>query len=457
MKPEDFLKAVKEGSEKAVALGKKQATSYFRSVTGASKEEAEAFYVTVRAACSDLSIVANMSQDDFISFLDSGSLVVELPEDKEAREYALKRREFSNKLGIEGIATYASITSRNSGDQRFGPVGVSLLGVTEQVACLSGDVLRFSDPTRSDYVSDPKTAFYSWDDVADCKAASSILRMPPQRLLQGTASLLKELLEGTEYGRVEGFVFSPVAKKNFGEVVVPSEEQAMSLQASFAQMAVFVPMSIRKIDGENSVTLHSGEKPEPQKASSPMRHLAAGDRVVTKPFASSTRREGQILDVSNGLVTVQWDDDSRSMFGLVEAMSRLMPGPKEPKVSDPERGYVLDGMDDRTAKLLSGFGHDPVSLYSVVSHWRPASPSATEWLRPMMERIEGLGIKTSITKGFKETDEGELAFLPHSWLEARLPDRCRLVIDVGFDRLAIVAGEAEEYVKPLSGPTPIWA
>lgn len=455
MSPQEFIKKVKENSQKSVAYGKDSAIEYFQSLTNSSKKDAENFYMAVRSAYSSLMVVANTSSDNLVSFLETGVWAPSTPEG-DAGKYAKKRDEFSARMGIAPSA-YASITHRTSGDRRFGPVSVSLGGSRDMTACLAGDALRSSDPSRPDYVTDPMLAFYSWDDVADCKASSSILSMPSGKVLQGTASILNDILDGVEFGRAEAFVFGEVSPRNSRKIVVATTEEASSLSVALSSLSMFVPVYVdpqrdQIVDPWSKRT----EEHVPEKPSAPMRYLAVGDLVVTKPMASSMVKNGQVIDVSDGIVTVQWDDSTRSIWGVAEAMARLMAAPKRPKEKTDMTGYVLDGMDDRTARLLSAYGYDPVSLYSLVSHAKPASPMAKGWIRPMLDKLEAMGIKASKTSGFRETRRGNIAFMSHDWFEARLPDHCRLVIDVNSDEIRIVAGEAEEYVKPRHGPIPIW-
>lgn len=455
MSPKEFLKKVKDNSQKSVAFGKDMAVEYFQKITNASRKDAENYYVAVRSSYSSLKVVANTSGENIIAFMETGVWAASETHG-DAGKYAGKRESFSEGLGIKPSA-YASITHRASGDRRFGPVSVSLNGVHEMTACLAGDVLRSLDPSRPDYIADPMMAFYSWDDVADCKASSSILSMPSGRILQGTASILQDIIDGVEFGRAEAFVLGEMSTRNLGKVVVCSTEEAASLRASLEHLSMLVPIYVDSHRDQivdpwaKRTEEHESEKPSP-----PMRYLAAGDMIVTKPMASSVVKYGQILDVSDGIVTVQWEDSTRSIWGVSEAMARLMAAPKKPKEKTDLTGYVLDGMDDRTARLLASYGYDPVSLYSMISHAKPAAPMATGWIRPMLEKLESMGIKASKTSGFRETRRGNIAFLKHEWFEARLPDHCRLVIDVNFDELRIVAGDVEEYVKPKSGPIPIW-
>ena len=457
MNSQKFMERVKENSNKAVSYGKDAAVAYFQSLTNSSKKEAEDFYMSVRSAYESPRVVANTSVENLIAFLETG-IWAQGEADGDAQDYSQKRTFFSSKIGVDPVA-YASITLRPSGDRRFGPVSVTLNGVRGVTACLAGDVLRSVDPARPDYIDDPMLAFYDWEDVADCKASSSILSMPSGRILQGTASVMQDILDGVEFGRAEAFIFGELSTKNSGKIVVATIEEAENIREALESVSKLAPIYVEPqrdqvVDpwGKNT------SERVPEKLSKPMRYLAVGDMVVTKSMASSaTRKTGQIIDASDGVVTVQWEDSTRSVWGLPEAMARLMPAPKKAKEKTGLTGYILDGMDDRTARLLSAYGYDPVSIYAFVSHAKPAAPMAKGWIRPMLEKLEDMGIKASKTSGFRETRTGNIAFLEHEWFEARLPDHCRLIIDVGADDLRIVAGDAEEYVKPRSGPMPIWA
>jgi len=455
MNAQEFLKKIKENSAKSVSYGKDSAVKYFQSITNATKKDAEAFYSTVRSAYVEPNIVVNTSIENLVAFLETG-IWAHGETSGDASSYSKHRDKFSSELGIKPIA-YGSITHRPSGDRRFGPVSMSLNGVEEFTACLAGDVLRAADPGRPDYVPDPMLALYVWEDVADCKASSSILSMPSGRILQGVASILQDIMDGVEFGRAEAFVLGGISQINSGRLVVASPDEARVLRDALSPLSMFVPVYVDSkrdqiVDAWSKQTDVRVPLPVPQ----PMRYFAIGDQVVTKPMASSLPKHGQIIDMSNGLVTVEWEDASRSVWGLSESMSRLMSAPKAPKEQKGLTGYVLDGMDDRTARLLSSYGYDPVSLYSVVSHVKPASPMASGWVRPMLEKLEAMGIKATKTTGFRETKAGNIAFCEHKWFEARLPDHCRLVIDVNSEEVRIVAGEADEYVKPRHGPMPIW-
>jgi hypothetical protein len=118
-----------------------------------------------------------------------------------------------------------------------------------------------------------------------------------------------------------------------------------------------------------------------------------------------------------------------------------------PRKTDGAVAYELPGMDDRSALLLASLGVDPVDVYSVASHAKPSSPHASGWQEVLTKAMSGIGIEVHVVSGFVRSS-GKEAFRKYCWLEGRLPEGNRLVMDVSPNGIKIRAGSVPEYVLP---------
>lgn len=450
---EDFLRKVSEGSGRAIAHGRKMAIEHYRASTSSSQAEAETFYDAVRAIMMDCKVVLNCSVSDAVRFISSGKYEPRHPDDgayNRHQEYIRRRATLEDDLGCRGLKpVYASISRSRQGDRGYGRVSLQLSGISGRFVCLAGDALRLVDPARPDFVKDPGLVLYSEDHMADCRASSTICSMTPAQLAGGVDSALGMVLDdGLEFGRSEAIIVGGVSSRSIRSMVVRSADERKEAQAALSSMKKFLPVYVEKSDVKHLEPHLAGTSPvveeKPAVASS---YFGIGDRVAMKPGPGRSRAMGTIIDITNGLVTVQWDGDSRTSWGMIEAMANIMPTFDKPDAEGPHRAYVLDGMDAGTVAVLSEFGIDPVNLYCIASHFRPASPMASGWQAGLAAKLADIGVQTTMQRGFRERNEGRNAFEKCEWIEARLPDHGRIVFDVGFERIRIVAGDADEYVR----------
>ena len=457
-----FLEAVATRSPAAVAFGKAQAIAKYCEFTGAGKEEAEAFYSAIRAGCSKPKIVLNMSEKAFFSFLEQGCYSPNA-EGKELKErfnlQAKKRTDSEKALGCLGLnPTYASVMLRPEGDMTYGSYAVELKGVEKQAAYICGDSFRIRSPARSDYVEEPSLILYAYEDLPDCKAASAILAMKKSDLSGGPAYALQAVMEGSaEFGRCEALIFSPVMFKNAAGVVASSPDDARLIRQALMKRGTIMPIRISK--GAVPIVSPSTDS---DPADSPMprveveqKHFVLGDRVLLKPMASHPRVLGTVVGVDQSGITIQWDNSTRSVYDMVEALMRVMnaPGGKGPRdYSVPVVTYSMPGMNGETVERLSAAGIDPVTVYSVASCHRPPSKNAEGWKDALLKSLAKVGVAGSLVKGYVPATSGNEAFSEYEWIEARLYDGSRLIIDVTPEGVRVISGESEEYVVPQGMP-----
>lgn len=449
----DFVKKVAASSVLARNYGQSAACAYYARVMSATKPEAEAFYDAVKGALADNKIVLNMSGVALSEFLAAGRFSPDhsrSDEDRKFNNHSHKRSQAEKAMGCNGLSpVYASLTKGTEGDRQYGDCSVVLSGLGGEAVLVSGDTARLRNPSSPDYVPDASLVLYSMDDAADCRAAAAILALPESVLLAGPLAALDAIgSAGNEYGVCEAMLFGDVSASAISQITVESEASACGFRTRLASMGKLCPVVV----SSRPITIYGrSADPEgaPPRLSVPQKHFSMGDRVAMKPTASNPAVLGTIMDVSNGLVSVQWDDSQRAVYDMTEALMRVMSAPEPAKRVDGMVSYSLPGMDDATVIALSLLGIDPVTLYSMASHAKPASPEAGWWQEPLLKSLAGMGINAYVAKGFaKNSGPDTLAFVPHKWLEARLPGGARLVMDVGDSGITIRAGDPEDYILP---------
>jgi len=454
-----FLEQVATRSPAAVAFGRAQAVSHYIGMTGSGKEEAEAFYDTVKAACSSPKVVLNMSGRAFSEFVEAGSYSPRMEEGGLRERFNLqarKRTDSERALGCLGLnPTYASVMLRPEGDMSYGAYAVQVRGLEDSAAYICGDSFRIRSPARPDYVEEPSLILYDRAGLPDCKAAATILAMGPADLSGGPARALQTVMEGqTEFGRCEALIFAPVSFRNAAIVVASNGEGAREARRSLMKRGTVMPIYVS--NGAIRISSPADLDPEdnpPRKPEAQQKHFVPGDRVILKPMASHPRILGTVIGIDQSGITTQWDDGTRSVYDVVEALMRIMAAPEVPKQAhSPVVTYSMPGMDGETVERLSSAGIDPVTVYSVASCHRPPSKAAEGWKEPLLESLAKVGLIARPVKGFVHADDGEDAFAEHEWIEARLYDGSRLVVDVTPQGVRIVSGEADDYIVPQDFP-----
>lgn len=453
-----FIQKIKEGASKAVAHGQEVAIKYYMKTTGADRAEAEAFYHGVKAVCSQSGTVLNISPSNLLVFMSTDEYrpLFENPELlAKFNHYAKRREQAERAMGCFGLSPiYASITLLPQGDRGYGKCALRLENIAENAVLLSGDSFRLRNPAREDYEPDPMLVLYPFSHLADCKAVSVITAMGQHDLSAGPAQSLLNIMDPQrEFGRCEALIFSPLTSSNVTEIVTPSQETSKTIRKALMRIGKAMPVVTATETPEmisRSADIEMPDDPAPKQAL--QRHFVVRDRVITKRMSSGPQVQGTILDVSNGQITVEWDDKSRSIFDMVEAMMRIQEAPKEAAFGQSGMVvYSLPGMDDKTVLMLSAGGVDPVSLYSLATHNLPAAAAVQGGLENMIESMSKLGLSGSVVRGFVPSS-GEEAFTRKEWIEAQLATGARLVVDLDPEQLIIKAGDIDDYIKPHIEP-----
>lgn len=455
-----FIAKVKEDVQKSIDFGKKLAIDHYMQQTGAPESEAEAFYHGVKAVASQARVVLNLSSSGLLMFV-AGNEYKTMDESVDMiakfNQFALRREQAERALGCYGLSpTYASVTMLPQGDRGYGKCSMTLENIGKDAVLVCGDSLRVRAPTRPDYVADAALVLYPFSAMADCKAASVIIGMGRHELMAGPAEALMLTMNPTkEFGRCEALVFGPVKPHNVSEIVVASPDTAKTVRKILMRMGTMMPVVTSQMTPEIIYRPADHEmRDEPPIKQAVQKHFVVGDRVATKPSGNHGRDPvfGTIVDVSNGQVTVQWDNKQRSMFDMVEALWRIMDAPEKHQQGSSMFIYSLPGMDDETVLALSSAGVDPVSLYSLASHHKPSAHRIEGGLSNMVRSMASLGLQAKIVEGFVPSAEGDEAFARKMWIESRLATGARLVVDLDAAAIRIKAGDADDYIVPMLVP-----
>lgn len=452
----EFVERISKSSEKAKNFGRQLAIKHYMAMTGASEDEAAAFYEGVKAACTNCELVLNLSPSAVAQFLTDGEYVpISENSELEGRfnHYALKREQVERALGCEGLApAYASVTFLAEGDRGYGKCGMTLEDVEDKTVILCGDSFRVRNSARSDFADDPEMILYDYDDLADCKACSTICAMGVSDLAGGPAMSLSRILEaGHEYGRCEALIFKKITPDNVNRIVAATEKDARTVRKILAKIGRIVP--VIESDVTPKIVSIKDEPDEINPEGAKQLHFKVGDRVALKPMASHPRMLGTIIGVADGGLTVEWDNKNRSMYDMTEALMRIMGAPTEqPALREGMVVYSLPGMDGDTAQILSGAGIDPVTLYALASHYKPAAPSIEGWTDNLIKALAHMGVNAKKVSGFTVAEDGEEAFKKRDWLESKLASGARLVLDIDPRQIVIRAGDIDDYVLPDPQP-----
>ncbi len=451
-----FIQKVKDNAHDAIEYGKKTAIAHYVNMTGADEAEGEAFYLAVKAIASESKVVLNLSATSLLVFMASNEYkpMFENPEMMNRfNHYAGKREQAERALGCFGLSpTYASITFLEEGDRGYGKCAMKLEDVSDSAVLICGDSFRVRNPSRPDYVADANLILYPFAAMQDCKAASIITSMSKHDFAAGPARALESILDPEkEFGRCEALIFKKVTPDNVAEIVAASTDASKTIRKILMRMGKMIPVVTCRNDGEIiSPATEKETDDDPIVKNSKQEHFCVGDRVATKPTAQHPKVIGTVMDISNGQITVQWDNkEARSMFDMVEALMRLMSAPEQGPVHKGMVVYQLPGMNEETVMTLSASGIDPVSLYSMASHFKPAANNAKGSLEKMIDSMAALGLHGNVIKGFIPSDEGEDAFKHHEWIQAKLPSGERLIIDFDANKLIINVGDTEDYIEPM--------
>lgn len=437
-----FLKKVRDNSDRSVARGREDAVEYYMKCTGAVEDEAMKFYESVKSLCANDKVILELPSEELIRFLADGAYV---PEGFDGRTYnASKAREISRALSLGIMPIRASLKSKLGGKKDTFSL---VLTPIRDVAFFNGTLDRLRNPARADYAEDPDEYLYGPDDADDCRAASIIRAIPATELAGGPYRLANELVEGNkEYGVAEVLILTRITPSLVEEIVANSEDEAAKARRILDKMGKVVPVTSR--DEIETVDPWESEEPEHEaETSSRQAHFQTSDRVAMKPRLNNPSLKGNVVDVSDATVAVQWDNGERHVYDMAEALMRLLPQPGE---APPVKGmvtYNLPGMDDETVLALNALGIDPVTVHALASHAKPASGKARGWQDTLKSSFRDIGLPLKEVSGYVYAG-GRRPFVSKEWFEASLPEGGRLVLELGSSRMAIRAGEADDYIVP---------
>jgi hypothetical protein len=440
---EQFLDSVKTSSAMAVKHGEKCAIRHYMTIAGGDRDEAEAFYNTVKTCCDKLNIVIAVQGDQLDSLLQGESLA-------ETEGFSKRRKSAEKILGCNQFSPICAVASFKRASPASGH-SLKLRDVSSS-AIFVNDISRLVDPSADNYVSDYRLVTYCADNLPDCKAASMICGMTKADLGVGPAVVVKRVMDRElERGRCDVLLLKPVTLRNVASISATPED-AVELRHRFAKSGHPIPVYSHKTMGPTVQTdplqFESVSREATQK------HFCVGDRVSLKPSMSHPQVQGTIDDTSGGLVVVKWDNDTMGVYDMVEALMRLMDAPKqatqEPKGPLPVV-YAMPGMSDESVSILADCGYDPVVIYSMVSHYKPVSENALGWQDQLVDALKKVGLNARPVKGYVES-LGDDAFAEKEWLEAELPSGARLVLDVKHNEVRIEAGDPDGYVLPDDHP-----
>jgi len=436
----DFISRVKKESHLNLKRWKSYAINHICRLMGCEKEQAEKIYLAAKNI--DNKIILNLNPDEFCDFL--------LEHTVNQSDSEIKRQA-RNALGISHLyPVWASYTKNPEGDRKFGKISLKLAGLQNYVM-LQGDPSRLRDPSRADYLTDPFEGIFSADYQNDCRAVAYILAMGIAELSAPETALANLNSDQFDFGRCSVLIFDALTPENIEKIYVSSEKDLEQVRVTINQLSKACPVEIsnKGIRQKDPFSFREGDNFK-IKPSAQQKYFSVGDRVcVKRSVTTASLTSGTIVDISNGIVTVQWDHKARSVMDLSEALMTLIPQPQLQQANFGDVIYSTPGMDSKTVKLLTAFDIDPVTLYSLASHCLPSTLKAEGWKDLLKKAMKSIGLNGVFKNGYIETDS---YFEPKEWFEVRLAGGMRIIIDYSDSKLKVEAGEAEEYVVPAKFP-----
>lgn len=424
-----------EQEKDAVRTGRDRAIKHVQELAKMPrKEEAEQFYESVKELCLSPRIFLQLPKEDTVAFLTDAMDLV-------AGTYNHHDQKIAQYLGLSMPPIRASVA--NSPGTVRGKYTI-VIDQDKDVVFFNGDLDKVTDPSL-EFDSNPILRMYSAEDVADCKASSIIQALSVRDISPGLGSVLERISKKDELGTCEALFIHGIDHKNTTEVLADGEESALGLRRILDKIGRILPVSVVEDPKESSLQESS---PLPSRSLPVQEHFRIRDRVTAKPRLNNPSF-GTITNTSSGTISVQWDSGKHHIYDITEALMRLSPVATEdhPHGIDGTVAYELPGMDDKSALLLVSLGVDPVDIYSVASHAKPSSPHASGWQEVLARGMSGIGIEVRAVSGFVRSS-GKDAFRKYCWLEGRLPEGNRLVMDISPNGIKIRAGSVPEYVLP---------
>ena len=434
-KVSDFLAKIVDSVKSSIRDGRRAVVKRYMDLSKASEDEAEGLYESIRSSMEN-KVYMTMSADDLVEMMSVGAYV---PKEK---AYNRKSALLNKALGVDCSPVRATASDEVSGVD--GELVVVISPDPDTPVGMSGKMDRILSPEDSNYTTDPISCLYPFDRLSDCRATAAMLGLTPTDVMRDPVGIVQD----SRKVQADVLVFGPIRPENVLEVVAGNPEDAGKVRRILNKLGKILPVATssgqpvcsREAEVEDVVS----NRPAPE-----MQHFRISDRVQPKRLNNPSLK-GTISDMSNGLVTVQWDDGNRHVYDLVEALSRLGTISEETVEGDYRQvAYRLPGMDEDTILTLNSCQIDPVTVHSLVSHSLPSSDKMGGWSSSLLRSFSKLGLDLRRVRGYRYSEDGEEAFSKHNWYESKLPMGAgRLILDVQSPKdFRIVAGEADDYVS----------
>lgn len=438
----DLFRAIESNSDKNMAHFKRMAMAHYMAISGRPIQEYEALYDAIRAVIAPMvRLAVPMPIHALGVFVGEGKF----PPSTSQAEVAA-----AGALGVGGAIIPVSMKDGPGA----GECVVELDGI-ENSFVVCGGIDRLTNPARPDYEPDAKSACVSMAHLVDAKVASILMAMGPSDASGIEVALQNVLDSSKEYGRCDVVMLGSPRRDNVSVIRASSDEHVAAIRRLIDQSGHLAPVyRLQRNELFKVIDPFSTVDDEPAKFREPAKQLyfTVGDVVSMKRSASNPDVSGTITDVSNGCVTVEWEDGERAMFDMAEALMRLSSAPVTTNLLPSGVLYATPGMRDDAIEMLSSMGIDPVSVYAMASHCRPASSQALGWREKLVDSMASMGLPGAFTNGFAERDDG---FMPCEWFESRLPNGYRLIVDLSHRDPTVMAGIVDEYVVSVDIPQ-VW-
>lgn len=450
----DLIQRVRAAAPIAVARGREAAISKYRGKTGAGEQEAASFYDALKQLIQDNVLTLTVPTRAVAELLGTGRApVLDNPSIGHFSLLAAKRGRLERELGLASSPWYGHV-SRSKAPRRWrGHCSMAIRGARDRVVIARGSLDRALDADEDGHDPDPLSMLYAWDNLDDCRA-SAIIQSLDFSSLAGSPALALEAALAERSGVCDAMFLGDPSPYDVGELTVFAEDDCRLLQEAMMSGLRLVPMALDRIDasGEDDVP---DERPRAAPVVPRPGYLAVNSRVTMKPTAQNPVSTGMVVENSNGRVVVQYSDGERIIYDMAEALSRLLPlSAGEPSPSGGGLvAYSLPSLDDESVLVLSDNAIDPVTLDAFASHHCPPHRQAEGWENGFVKALEAVfGVKGRLVRGYAREENGASAFRQSTWIEGRLPDGDRLVIEPQYPKWVIRAGDAEDYIVPSHVP-----
>lgn len=440
---DEYINKIKENSQKSKNLLREQAIKHVANVSGSSEKDAECFFDGIKKIISEQknNIIINSSLEDVLYFISHKKL---------PQNYSHRRIQIENALECRKMSPIiALLSNKEIGDRKLGCCSIILSGLQNRSIIVNGDVGRVRNPSRKDFCENPIDILLSWENADYAMASSSIMSLGIRELSGGISNAISEILdEEKEFGPCNVLIFGGIRLEDISKIIVTDDISRNSIESAIEKIDRLIPIEISTknpiiyrpfLDSEEKDSVENNIQPK-------MLYFSLGDRVSFKPSQENFVLFGNIIDMSNGTICVQWDDNNRTIFDMIEALSRLMPAPEEYNTVISQRIYSLPGMDEDTVSLLSYFGIDPVNLYSLISTFLLPNMKSRLEEKEIINALRKIGIDGKFVNGFSIKNEHGIAYSKNRWFEAKLPYGNKLIIEFIAGKTIILAGKTNKYV-----------